>query len=139
MPSMRRRTPSPALYVPPTRARTPTPDFTSTHPGSETRPHANRRSSSRESSTEPMVRRRQAWQRGDIDYLGSDGYEAFIAPSLIPAPVDRKLAWQRGDIDYLGADNYEAFIERLLDDTMNMHLMDDEFDEYYDEIESFDW
>lgn len=54
--------------------------------------------------------------------------------------MDRKLAWQRGDIDYLGADNYETFIERFLFETMTMHLMDDEFDEeYYDEIESFDW
>ena len=51
--------------------------------------------------------------------------------------MDRKLAWQRGDIDYLGADNYEAFIERFLDETINMHLMDEE--DYYDEIESFDW
>ena len=131
MPSIRRRTPSPVPNVPPARARTPTPE-------NDRQPDTDQRSSSRESSVEPEVRRRQAWQRGDIDYLGSDSYEAFIAPSLMPAPVDRKLAWQRGDIDYLGADNYEAFIERFLHDTMNMHLMDDEFDEeYYDEVESF--
>lgn len=88
-----------------------------------------------------MIRRRKAWQKGDIDYLGADNFETFIGPVLVSVPVDRRLAWERGDIDYLGEDSYEILIEQLLHDTLHMHTMDDDEndDEMDDDIESSDW
>ena len=72
-----------------------------------------------------MVRRRRAWQQGEIDYLGADNFDTFIGPQLGENPVDRRLAWERGEIDYMGEDNYDILIERLIDDTLHMHVMDD--------------
>lgn len=84
-----------------------------------------------------MVRRRQAWQKGEIDYLGADNFDLLIGPKLIQAPVDRRMAWQRGEIDYLGADSYETLIEQLIDNTLNMYIPDEE-DNDDEDIESYD-
>lgn len=81
-----------------------------------------------------MARRRQAWQKGEIDYLGADSFESFISPVLIaPVPMDRRFAWQRGEIDYMGVDSYETLIEQLIDDTLDMHFLDDDDDDDDDE------
>ena len=88
----------------------------------------------------PLVRRHQAWQKGQIDYLGADSYDSFIGPVLVSAPVNRRLAWQRGEIDYLGEDSYERLIEQFINETLSMHIPDEDDDEEVDnEIDSFDW
>ena len=127
------------------RVRSPTPP---THTARSSVPRASsdgarpttpdRQTGSREPSVEPMVRRRKAWQRGEIDYLGEDNFDEFIGPLLVPPPPNRRMAWQRGDIDFMGEDSYDVLIEQFLSNTLNMYLPDEDDEEDYVDDEYYD-
>ena len=132
---------------PSSRARSPAPRRSPTPPAHTTRSSVPRVSSDGARPTSPEQRsgsrepstgyRREAWQRGEVDYLGEDKYDDFIGPLLVPPPPNRRMAWQQGDIDYTGVDSYDVLIEQFLSDTLNMYLPDDEDENYVDE-EYFD-
>ena len=127
-------------HLRPSRARSPTARRSPTPPARSSVPRASsdgarptspdQHSGSREPSTGS---RRQAWQRGEMDYLGEDKFDDFIGPLLVPPPPNRRMAWQRGDIDYMGVDSYDVLIEQFLSDTLNLYLPDDEDEDYVDE------